>query len=257
MSRVYGLFGSGEFLPWATTVDRVLVARAGGPEGIRVGGPDGARVLVVPTASAPEGDTVFARWAEMGIDHYRGMGMAPELAAIRVREDADRPEVAARVAGASLVYFSGGNPAYLARTLKGTAFWAAVAGALDAGCALAGSSAGMSFLGGRTFDPAARVPGGLRVWVDGLGHFPRALLGPHWDAVDRWLPGATGMMLAAVPEGWSFIGVDEDTAVVGDGNHWEVMGRGTATVRRAGEDPVVVASGASFDLALVGDPTGL
>jgi len=246
VSRSYGLFGSGEFLPWAAAVDRELITRGGGA--------GGAKVLVVPTASAPEGDTVFTRWAQMGIDHYRTMGMAPELVAIRVREDADRPEVAAQVEGASLVYFSGGNPAYLARTLKGTAFWEAVAGALDAGCALGGSSAGISFLGGRTFDPAARSPGGPRVWVDGLGHFPRGMLGPHWDAVDRWLPGATAMMLAAVPEGWCFLGVDEDTAAVGDGRHWEVVGRGTATVLRATGEVAVVASGASFDLTLVSDP---
>lgn len=246
MSRAYGLFGSGEFLPWAVPVDRELVVRAGGRAA-------GAKVLVVPTASAPEGETVFGRWAQLGIDHYTAMGAAPELVPIRVREDADRPSVAAQVAGASLVYFSGGNPAFLARTLKGTAFWEAVSKALDGGCALGGSSAGISFLGGKTFDPAARMPGGPRVWVEGLGHFPAALLGPHWDAVDRWLPGATQATLAAVPEGFAFIGVDEDTAVVGDGRWWVVRGRGTATIRPAGAEVRVVGSGASFELTLVGD----
>ena len=58
------------------------------------------------------------------------------------------------------------------------------------------------------------------------------------------------MMLAAVPEDCAFLGIDEDTAVVGDGVHWEVRGRGTATVQPAGADPFVVRAGERFDLAL-------
>jgi hypothetical protein len=58
------------------------------------------------------------------------------------------------------------------------------------------------------------------------------------------------MMLAAVPEDCAFLGIDEDTAVVGDGMHWEVRGRGTATVQRPGGDPFIVGTGDLFDLAL-------
>jgi hypothetical protein len=58
------------------------------------------------------------------------------------------------------------------------------------------------------------------------------------------------MMLAAVPEGSAFLGIDEDTAVVGDGTHWEVRGRGIATVQPPGGDPFVVGTGEHFDLPL-------
>jgi len=85
--------------------------------------------------------------------------------------------------------------------------------------------------------------------VPGMEWF-RALFGPHWDAMERWRPGAQAMLLAAVPEGCAFLGVDEDTAVVGDGTHWEVLGRGTATVQPPGADPFIVATGDHFDLAL-------
>jgi cyanophycinase-like exopeptidase len=58
------------------------------------------------------------------------------------------------------------------------------------------------------------------------------------------------MMLAAVPEDCAFLGIDEDTAVVGDGTEWEVRGRGTATVQPPGADPFVVGTGEHFNLAL-------
>lgn len=237
----FGLFGSGEFLPWAGPVDRRLVDLAGG----------GERVLVVPTASAPEGDEVFGRWARMGLGHYRALGLQPEVVPIRVREDADRAEVVAAVAGASLIYFSGGNPAYLARCLRGSGFWSAVQAALAGGCALGGSSAGIAFLGAVTFDPAVAMAGGPGVWVEGIGLLPRAVFGPHWDAVERWRPGAGAMLLDATPDGCTFVGIDEETAMVGDGTSWELMGRGTATVRPWGRHVEVIPAGGRFDLDLL------
>jgi cyanophycinase-like exopeptidase len=244
MTPVYGLFGSGEFLPWAEPVDRWMLAASSAP-----GAATPHRVLVVPTASAPEGDAVFDRWATMGLEHYRRLGAAPEVVALKVRGDADRPELIAQLAGASLIYFSGGNPAYLVHCLKGTAFWDAVVAAVDGGCALAGSSAGIAFLGGRTFDPARALSGGS-MWMEAMRYFPAAQFGPHWDAVEGWRPGAAAMMLEAVPDGCAFVGIDEDTAILGDGRRWEVRGRGNATVRPSGGPTLVVPSGEGFSLAL-------
>jgi cyanophycinase-like exopeptidase len=250
MTPVFALFGSGEFLPWAADLGRALLER--GPRS----GTRARRVLIIPTASAPEGDAIFGRWAAMGIEHYRGLGHMAEVLPLKVRDDAERPDLVDAVGGASLIFFSGGNPAYLVRCLKATPLWAAVEAAVGAGCVLAGASAGISFLGATTFDPAAAfapVPAGQpapSMWVEGMGLFPRAIFGPHWDAVDRWRPGAATAMLQAVPEGCSFLGIDEDTAAVGDGIHWQLWGRGTATVVKPGELPVVVAPSGTFDLDL-------
>ena len=236
----YGLFGSGEFLPWAGDVDGSLASSSG-----RSGG----RVLVVPTASAPEGDAVFQRWGTMGIEHYRELGYEAEVVDLKVREDASRPQVVAMLAEASLVFFSGGNPAHLVRTLVDTPFWAALTAEIDAGCAMAGSSAGIGFLGVTTIDSVAAVLGLPDIIVPGTGYF-NAVFGPHWDAMEGWHPGSQAMMMAAAPADLAFLGVDENTAVVGDGTRWEVRGLGTATVRPPGSEPFVVANGGSFDLAL-------
>ena len=109
----YGLLGSGEFEPWSADVDRQLLAEATG---------DG-RVLILPTASAKEGDAIFDGWGSMGLEHFGSLGIPAEVLPIKTRDDAGRPEFVAKVAEASVAYFSGGNPAYLAATLNDTPFW--------------------------------------------------------------------------------------------------------------------------------------
>src|SRR5439155_11002014 len=74
------LLGSGEFEPWTEEVDRWLLERATG---------DGS-VLVLPTASAPEGDPIFDGWANLGLDHYAQLGIPAQVVPLKTREDADR-----------------------------------------------------------------------------------------------------------------------------------------------------------------------
>ena len=128
------LLGSGEFEPWTEPVDRWLLDRATG---------DGT-VLILPTASAPEGDRVFTMWADMGLAHYGRLGIASEVVPMKTREDADRPEFAGMLERASIVYFSGGNPAYLATVLRESRFWNDLIRRLDQGLAYTGCSAGMA-----------------------------------------------------------------------------------------------------------------
>lgn len=233
-----GLLGSGEFEPWSGEVDRWLLGRSRTV---------GDRVLVLPTASAPEGDAVFDRWASMGLAHYDGLGIAAEVVPIRTREDAEDPTHVARLATASMVFFSGGNPAYLSATLAGTAFWAALRAAMEEGLAYGGCSAGVACLGDRAIDSATRrfEPD---AWKPGLGVFPGVWFGPHWDALDLYVPGLTGFIEASVPAGQVLLAIDEHTAIVGNGRDWEVVGSASAHVR---EDDGWThhATGSRFSLA--------
>jgi cyanophycinase len=221
---ILGLLGSGEFEPWSGEVDRWLVDRS------RSGGD---RVLVLPTASAPEGEDVFGRWASMGLAHYADLGIAAEVVQIRTREDAQDPVHVERLATASLVFFSGGNPAYLTATLAGTAFWAALLAAMDDGLAYGGCSAGVACLGERAIDTST---GRFQpdAWKPGLGVFPRVWFGPHWDALDLYAPGLSDFIEASVPHDQTLLAIDEHTAIVGNGRVWEVVGAASAHVR-AGE----------------------
>src|ERR1019366_8797072 len=100
------------------------------------------RAVFLPTASAEEGPQRVRYWIDLATAHYASMGVEPVPLEVLDREDAERPELASKVAGAGLVYLSGGNPGYLANTLAGTAVWQAILEAWRLGAAIAGCSAG-------------------------------------------------------------------------------------------------------------------
>ena len=234
----WSLLGSGEFQPWSEAADRWLLGRAAG---------DGS-VLILPTASAPEGDEVFDRWASMGLEHFATLGVPAEVAPLKQRHDAEDPKVVELLDRASIAYFSGGNPAYLARTLEDTPFWGRILERLVEGMGYAGCSAGVACLTETTFD--SDTQSFADVSKPGLGLIPRTVFAPHWDIVESWIPGARDFILGSVPDGYVFVGLDEDTAMLGDGSFWEVAGKSGIHVRR-GDGWELFRDGDRFELPLL------
>lgn len=237
-----GLFGSGEFEPWAEPVDRMLIEAAGGRSD---------RVLIIPTASAPEGDEVFDRWGKMGIDHYRKIGASPEVVPLKTRDDASRKDIVETVEGAALIFFSGGNPGYAAEVLRGTPFWDGVVSAIRDGASFGGCSAGAAMLGGvAPLVTSDAIAGNFAdmVWVEGLRVYPHLLIGAHWDALDGFVPGLRDFIIGSVPQDSMMFAVDENTAAVGNRGRWKVYGVGGATVIEPGGAIRTYKTGDSFEL---------
>ncbi len=237
---IVGLLGSGEFLPWAADVDRFLLDAA------RTG--DGT-ALIVPTASAPEGDEVFERWARMGTDHYAGMNVASRVLPMKTRDDALRPEIAAAFEEPSLIFFSGGNPAYLAQVLRDTPSWDAIGRAMERGVAVAGCSAGACIFGEQAPDPT-RIESIEEAFAPrGLAVFPGIVFGAHWDMLDTYYPNLRRTTLALLPDGCRLIGLDEDTAMASNGKKWHVFGKAGVHVYGAnGDGPVSYVAGQTFGM---------
>jgi cyanophycinase-like exopeptidase len=211
------LVGSGEFTRATEDVDRALLdGRA-------------SRVVYLPTAAALEGEQRINYWVELGRAHYARLGVDATPLMVLDRTDADRAELAAQVEGAGLVYLSGGNPTFLATSLVGTRVGDAIKDAWLQGGAVAGCSAGAIALTQTV--PDIRHRRGTS--VPGLGLVPGVIVMPHFDQIDRWLPGAIQWALEATPPGVHLVGVDEDTAIVGGPLQWRVMGRGHAWVLTA------------------------
>ncbi len=217
--RTFLLMGSGEFEPWSEEVERAALARATG---------DGS-VVIVPTASVPDGKDVFDGWATMGLEHYQAMGVPATAVGLRTRADAMREDLAPGLADASMVFFSGGKPQYLAGVMGGTVFLDRLLAAMDRGAVFAGCSAG-AMIASREGFGTSRVG---RTWLQGLGLVPDTSFGVHWDKV-RYIPGMRSYLMSRVDhDGW-FVGIDERTAILGAGRAWTVFGRRTAMVRNNG-----------------------
>jgi cyanophycinase len=206
------LAGSGEYLPVMKDVEAMLMkGRA-------------PRYVQLPTAAAPEGERSLRHWLDLGAAQADRLGVEQVPILVRDRSEADSAELAAKVAGAGLIYLSGGNPTYLAQTLRGTRVWEAIVAAWRSGSALAGCSAGAIALTG--WVPAIRAP--HREPDPGLGLLPALRVLPHFDKMLGWVPDLLPRATADAPSGTTVLGIDEDTAIVdltGAGHTWQVHGR--------------------------------
>jgi cyanophycinase len=234
----FAWLGSGEFEDWHDDLDRWLLESSG----------DGS-VLLLPTASAREGDDVFDAWAAKGREHYARGGIPVEVVPLKTRDDAHREDLVSLLDAAPAVFFSGGNPAYLAEVLVGTPFWERLVSRLGDGLAYAGCSAGVACLPEMAPDSDAEdiTLDSLRT---GLGLVRGAWLMPHWDMLDEYRPGLTTFITSSVPAGTTLVAIDETTAMVGDGASWRVMGSSRVHILSDGGWTDYI-SGEAFEMRLV------
>jgi len=214
------LVGAGEFLPAMAEFDQALLASTGRAR---------PRVAILPTASYPDGEEVFVRWAAMGVAHFGALGAEVEPVLVRDRAGADDTAAAQAVGEADLIYLSGGKPGHLLAALDDTAVGRALASAHERGAVLAGCSAGAMVLAGNAFDfRLGFMPWMLR-WRTGLGFVPGAAVVPHYDA---WPEPFSALIALQAPRGSVVLGIDEETAAVGRDGSWQVHGRSRVTVWR-------------------------
>ncbi len=227
MAGPLALVGSGEFLEEMEAIDRALLdasPRRSGP------------AVIVPTAAALELG-MPETWAERGVRHFTDrLGIPAEPAMALDRAAADERFVPL-LAGARLIYFSGGNPRYLAETFAGTPFWTATLAAWRDGAALAGCSAGAMMLGASI----QNIVGRAGETAPGMGVVPGITVIPHFDRIETYRPGAVTALRQMRSPGVMLIGIDERTALVWIDESWRVMGAGGVSVMADDSEQTFVA----------------
>ena len=119
------LVGSGEYLPVMREVEDWLFG-------------DQPRVYVqLATAAAPEGQQSLDHWHSLGRASADRLGAEQVVIDVRTRADAEDPKWTPLIERAGLIYLSGGNPGYLARSLAGSRLWSAIEAQWRAGASLA------------------------------------------------------------------------------------------------------------------------
>jgi cyanophycinase len=212
------LVGAGEFLPPMIDIDRELLGSTGRSR---------PRVVVLPTAAAPDGEAVLRRWADMGVAHFSALGAEVEPVLARDRAGGDDEAAVQALGEADLIYLSGGHPEFLHGILAGSLLGTALAAAHERGAVIVGCSAGAMVLGSRLPRLSRRMlPWPLR-WGVGLGLVAGVAVLPHYDA---WPEAIVALMALQAPAGVDVVGVDEDTALVGRDGAWQIQGRGRVTV---------------------------
>jgi cyanophycinase len=242
MNGLIALLGSGEYLPVMDDVDRYLLENCGADTKARK-----PRVVCLPTAAGREGDASVARWSKMGIEHFTRLGADVQAVPVIDAESANDLNHASAVEEADLIYFSGGDPGYLLRTMKNSLVWQAAQKAWTRGAIYAGCSAGAMILGREIPDFRSM---GLRS-ISAFGILPVAFVMPHFDAIPLYGKPLVTALRGRLKKGEVMIGVDENTAIVGKLNEeWTVLGKSKAHVFSKG-DNMSYSAGEKFSLALV------
>ena len=206
------LAGSGEYTPAMDVVDTFLLEQTQGRD-----------VILIATSCAMEGEDVMTKWEQMGVAHFRRLGIAATPVRIKDQADANLPANAERIAEAGLVWFSGGSPVYLAQAFHETLSWHALEAANRRGAAVAGASGGLGVLNAHIPSPDNPGPTAL-----GLAAPVRALA--HFDRAEQRRPEFIERVISSLLPGQMAIGVDEDTTVVWTDGAWRVMGHQRAVL---------------------------
>jgi len=191
------------------------------------GGPD-ARIAVVTAATAhPEQtwDTYCKALGDLGASHC-------EHIHIETREDANRAELAAKLADADGIFLTGGDQKRLLANLGGTELDTAMHRAFkEHGACIAGTSAGASAMSGHMLaegDGLDRPPTEGVSLRAGFGFLQRVVSDQHFSERHRLARLLTVVAQNPYLQG---IGIDEDTALVIDrGLGVEVVGQGAVTI---------------------------
>jgi cyanophycinase len=215
-----------------------FVLLAGGPE---------AHLVVIATASeSPE-----QREKEYA-DVFRRLG-AGHVAPLRLdnREDSNSARAVAAIDHATGVFFTGGDQLRIATVVGGSKADSALHARLADGMVLAGTSAGAAMMSN------TMIIGGSNASVStdsvrtgpGMEFLPGVLIDMHFAQ-----RGRLNRLLSAIamfPHELG-LGIDENTAILVEGDVFEVLGAGTVTVIDAG-----LASAISAPLADEGGPIAL
>ena len=213
------LVGSGEYLPQMQEMETHLLhlALSRGKKNT---------YIQIPTGAGKEGADRLTFWENRGREQSDRIGSQQIYLPVLKREDAFNTGFIEDINDAGLIYFSGGDPGYIAETFIDTPLWGAIVEQWEAGTSLAGCSAGAMAFG-------SKIIGIRRSHITpGLGLLPSIEVIPHYDKFLGWLPDRISAAVIRPDADTTLLGVDEDTALVFEGS-WKVHGSGKVHILRS------------------------
>lgn len=209
------LVGSGEYLPEMQALETALIDDA-------VARGKHRTYVQIPTAAGRESEKRLGYWRELGTEQGRRIGVETHFLPIYDRAAADDHVLAQIVHDAGLIYLSGGDPNYLADTLRGSAVGRAIEAHWRSGGALAGCSAGAMVMGALV--PRFRLLSGSTA-TEGLNLLPPLRVIPHFNRL--FVFAFSGFAASEVA-----LGIEDLTALVrvSGSDAWHVEGRGAVHV---------------------------
>ena len=197
------LVGSGEYLPVMADFELSLIKDGQSNDKQPV-------YVQIPTAAGRESRDRLQYWQELGRKQADLLGVEQVFLPIFDREAAMNPDYANQVSESALIYMSGGDPHYLANTLRGTPVLEAIIENWKSGGSLAGCSAGAMVMSSKI--PHFRISSNSP--TDGFNLLPNLRVIPHFNKFFKWIPDSAAKVLLDTPGDSILLGIDEKTALV-------------------------------------------
>lgn len=223
------LEGGAEFSGRMSEPDLKAIQLAGGWD---------ALIAILPAAAAPDHND--ERAGRNGSRWFQSLGASRvDVVPVTDKSSADKPDNAARVGAAKLIYLPGGFPRHLGETLRGSRAWKAALSAYEKGAVIGGSSAGAMVLCEYYYDPYERR------LLSGLNLLSNCCILPHHNNFGKsWAAPLSSLLPQA-----TLIGIDEQTGILNDASgRWTVYGAGAVSLYRNGTKLEVHARGETFVL---------
>lgn len=203
MAGSIALVGSGEYLPPMAEFELSL---------LRDGEKSNKRPIYIqiPTAAGRESRDRVRYWEELGRKQAESIGVEQIFLPIFDRDSANNQEFVAQIRDSALIYMSGGDPHYLANTLRDTPVLDAIVENWNSGGSLAGCSAGAMVMSSKipNFRLSRSAP------TEGFNLLPNIRVIPHFNKFFKWIPDSAAKVLLDTPGDSVLIGIDEMTALV-------------------------------------------
>jgi cyanophycinase len=193
---------------------------------VEMSGKEESRIVVMTTATEHPKE-VGSQYRKI----FKRLGVKDiDVVNINSRFDAQSEEYAGAISDASCIFFTGGDQLRITSLLGGTPAYESLHNAYNRGALLVGTSAGASAMSSNmivegTDDDAPKYC--TLKMAPGLGLLHEVIIDQHFAQ-----RGRIGRLLVAVAQNPHMLGVgiDEDTAIVVDGDTFRVIGSQTVTV---------------------------
>ena len=166
--------------------------------------------IQIPTAAGRESRDRILYWEELGRKQAELLGVEQIFLPIFDRDAAINQEFVLQIRESALIYMSGGDPHYLANTLRDTPVLDAIVENWNSGGSLAGCSAGAMVMSSKipNFRLSRSAP------TEGFNLLPNIRVIPHFNKFFKWIPDSAAKVLLDTPGDSILLGIDEMTAFV-------------------------------------------
>lgn len=195
-------------------------------EFIRLAGGRSAQIVVLTAATSEPREA-----GETYIDVFERLGAAMVwVVDTRDQEDANHIDAVRAIGQATGIFFTGGDQARIVERIKGTILEGAIRKRHDEGAVIAGTSAGAAIMpevmilrGDSEISPRSDAV----TLGSGMGFVSGIVVDQHFAQRGRLGRLLTALVLKPAVIG---VGVDENTALIVNGDQFEVLGEGAVTI---------------------------